>query len=166
MSRANYRLRNRNAIKRGFERLKKTADFTCRNVVVNMGRDGLIQLVDAHRLLIDGHDGHHLHLIEENTLGYAVAHDGMIIESGYHNGSGIEPLPGEAMEMARTFLQGLHGWRAVILSDMKWGHYDGHEEDMLNYAREVLRDKWDGGVFGSGKVETVYIIPNSIDKPS
>ena len=159
MSGPNYRLRNQNAIKRGFSHLATYANNTVRVVATNMAHDGLASLIEVHRLMIGGHDGHHFHLIEENTLGYAVAHDGVVVETGYHHGSGNEPLPGEAVEMAKIITEGTIGWRVVIISDLLWAHYDGHEEDMLNTARGVLSDKWNG-------INSIYLIPGAIPKPN
>lgn len=167
MSGPNYKVRNRNTIKKAFDNFRKYVDGVCEVVVRNITRDGIQQLVDAHRMVFGLHDGHPMHLIEENTLGYAIAHDGVIVESGYHKGSGAEPLPGEAVEMARYALEGTIGWCGIVISDLVWSHYDDHEEDMQRYAIDVIRDRWDGGVFGESaeNIRSIYVIPGSIPKP-
>lgn len=162
MSKPNYRLRNRNAIKRGFSRLSTYAKNTCEAVMVNVARDGLARLIQAHEISdqLFGHE-HNWHLDETNTLGYALAHDGVIVESGYHDGGGWR---GGALNMAKDAVSGTKGWVAVILADMQFGHYHyittPHEEDMIHWVAEAVRDDWYGGI------NSVYIIPGSIPKPS
>lgn len=161
MSRANYRVRNQNAIKRGFNKLLNYEQKMSEAVMRNIVRDGLNKLIDAHEISVQlfGHS-HNWHLDETNTLGYALAHDGKIIESGYHDGGGWR---GGALGMAQDIVRQQKGWVAVILADMQMGHYHfitiPHEEDMIHYAAEAIRDEFFAGL------DSVYIIPGSIPKP-
>ena len=155
MSKANYRLRNRNAIRRGFKNYGTYAAGVEKVVMVNMARAGLHALLEEHERT----DSLMHHSTERNTLAYALSHDGTIVESGYHNGGG-DDLPGDALEVATQIASEHSGWCAVILSDLKFGFYNvALEEDLLNAARGDIENAW------SGMFESSFLIPGAITKP-
>ena len=160
-SRTNYKARNSTTIKRAFANFKAREEALCEVMMRNAARDGLNKLIEAHELSVQlfGHE-HSMHLDETNTLGYALAHDGTIVESGCHEGGGFR---GGALGMAQDLVRGKKGWVAVILADMQFGHYHfneiPHEEDMLYWTAEAVRDEFYGGL------NSVYVIPGSIPKP-
>ena len=154
----NYKSRNANAIKRGFKNFGSYAAHMEDVVMRNMARDGLFALLREHNL----HDEFLNHPQEKDTLAYALAHDGMIIESGYHNGK-EDDLPGDALNQARQVASAHKGWCAVILSDMQYGWYSVVlEEDLLNAARGDIEDNYSRSLFGNSE----YFIPGAIPKPS
>ncbi len=156
MSNPRYKVRNKNAIERGFKSLKTQADSTENVVMRNIARDLLHQLLRFH----DEYDAVN-HQVEENTLAYALAHNGTIVESGFHRGGDKDDLPGDALEQATDVATSNHGWVAVILSDMM-GFYDfPKEEDMLHDTASEIDNRWGTGLHGSSK----YLTPGAIQKP-
>jgi hypothetical protein len=152
----NNQRKNKSAFKRGFESLRKYADGMSEVVMRNMARDGLNALLYEH----DTHESNMHHATEKNTLAYALAHNGVLVESGYHNG-GEDDLPGDALENAIKLACEQSGWCAVILSDLNGGWYNvALEEDLLNAARGDIQDNW-GGFFGNE-----YLTPGAVPKPS
>lgn len=156
MSRANYKVRNRNAIKRGFEWLGKYEAGICDVYMRNIARDMLTQLLRFH----DENDELH-HKEEKNTLAYALAHDGAVVESGFHNGS-EDDLPGRALEIATGILSGTHGWVAVVVSELEGWYNIADEEDMLHSTASEIQQKSLSSLFGSSEYLTIGAIP----KPS
>lgn len=130
-----YKSQNTAAIKRGFEWLRKYSDEVIRNGMINIARAGLLFLVDAHEMFNIGED--HSHLSEDNTLAWAVAHDGSIVESGDLQGGGSD-MPGNARTEAEGIISQTTGWVAVIYSDMKGWYRADWEEEYLNYSREMV----------------------------
>ena len=90
-------------------------------------------------------------------MGYALAHDGIIVESGFHEGGGSR---GEALSMAQDAVRGKKGWVAVVLSDMQMVHYIFNaEEDALREVVVAIRDEFAAGA------NSVYVTPGAIPKP-
>lgn len=152
----NYKVRNRNAIKRGFTNLKSYGEKMSEVVMRNMARDGLHSLLNEH----DIHEAYLNHTCEDNTLAYALAHNGAIIESGYHNG-GDDELPGDAKAQAEEIARSHNGYCAVILSDMMGWYKITLEEDLLNAARGDIQDHYGSNLFGKSE----YLVPGAIPKP-
>ena len=158
MSKANYRKRNQTAIKRGFKSLQSYAEGMSDIVMRNIARDGLNKLIEMHEISAQYLD-HNLywHLDESNTMGYALAHDGIIVESGFHEGGGSR---GAALSMAQDAVRGKKGWVAVVLSDMQQMHYIfSAEEDALREVVTAIRDEFAAGA------NSVYVTPGAIPKP-
>ena len=152
----NYRVRNRNAIKRGFTNLESYGEKMSEVVMQNMARDGLRALLYEHDL----HDSFLNHPAEKNTVAYALAHNGSIIESGYHNG-GEDDVPGNALQQAEALARTRNGFCAVILSDMMGWYNFALEEDLLNAARGDIQDNYASNLFGTRE----YFVPGAIPKP-
>lgn len=156
----NYKLRNSNKIKKGFERLSERANSISEVIMRNAARDGLNKLIEAHEMALQLVGGNReFHLVENNTLAYALAHNGAIVESGYHNGGGER---GGALGMAKEAVSNsAEGWKAAIVSDIQMGHYYlDDEEDLIHIAAESVRDELYGGP------NSEYITPGAIPKPS
>lgn len=153
MSKANYRTRNKSAIARGFRKLQKDAENTCGVFMRNVARDMLMQLLRFH----DEHERLH-HVDEKNTLAYALAHNGTIIENGYHHG-GEDDLPGQAMEIAQSIVSGAKGWVAVVVSEMQGWYNYADEEDMLHSTASEIQKKSLSSLFGASEYLTVGAIP-------
>lgn len=154
--------KNQTSIKRGFEKLKSYAvgkdgkGGMARVVMTNIARDGLRALLYEHDL----HESNMAHPSEKNTLAYALSHDGVIIESGYHNG-GEGDMPGDALSEAIAIASRGKGWMAVVLSELNFGFYNvALEEDLLNAARGDIESAW-SNMFGSD-----YLVPGAVEKPS
>ena len=102
---------------------------------------GLVQLAkSALDFLVSDHDYGMAHTLEDNTLAYAVAHDGWIIASGYHEGG--DGIMGRAREMAEDLASEVEGWCAIILSEMEGYYRVDYENDMLNDTIIDTRDKF------------------------
>jgi hypothetical protein len=105
---------NRAVIDNAFDRFRKRKDTIVQAGIVKLAEAGLEYLLEAHDLEPQAHH----HPEEENTMAYAVAHDGQIVASGCHHG-GISPdFPGEAEQKARDLVSGKSGWTVLIISDM------------------------------------------------
>jgi hypothetical protein len=130
-----YKSKNKATIKRAFSRFRSISEDAIRNGMVNIARTGLLFLVDAHEMF--NIQELHNHLNEDNTLAWAVAHNGSIIESGDLLGGGSD-MPGNAELEARNLLGGTTGWVAVIYSDMKGWYRADWEEEYLNYSRDMI----------------------------
>lgn len=157
MSKARYRVRNKNAISRGFKSLSAHANGTADVVIRNMGRAGLANLLYAHELS-EYLSEHPIHpKSSDDMLAYAVARDGSILESGRHRSDNPE-FHGSAEEWARNQAASEKGRIAVVLSDMR-GPFDDHEIDMLLMAEEYIAEDWGDGV------SSKFLSPGSVNKP-
>jgi len=118
--------KNESTIKRAFARLQERKDTIIREGMINLAKAGLEYLVAVHNM----HEMFMAHTTETDTLAYAVAHDGLIVASGCHNG-GDDDLPGSATDAAISILSGTSGWVAVILSEMEGYYRVDYEQDFL-----------------------------------
>ena len=116
---AGYSTQNRNTITKSFQRLRKSEDA--------ISREGMVRVVKAGM---------------ENTLAYAIAHDGVVVESGRHNGIGSDDMPGEAQSKAASLLSGTTGWTAVILSEMEGWYRVDWEMNFLHSSADEIRNKF------------------------
>lgn len=80
------------------------------------------------------------HITEENTMAYAVAHDGQVLAAGHNQGDGDAPTVSEAVgraeEYAREFSSmesGPTSWVIVLFSQME-GWYKWNMEMNFYYA--------------------------------
>lgn len=126
---------NRMAIKRGFSKFRKGAEEVIRGGMINIAEAGMLFLVDAHEMFNISDE--HNHINEDDTLAWAVSHDGIIVASGNYMGGG-DDLPGSARQEAINLLHGTTGWVAIIYSDMQGWYRADWEEDYLNYSRENI----------------------------
>lgn len=133
-----YRTQNRNTITKSFRRLRNSEERTMREGMVKVAKAGMDYLLEAH----DNHPIAHEHPEEENTMAYAVAHNGTIVESGNHHGSGSEDMPGNALSKAASLLSGTQGWTAVILSEMEGWYRADWEINFLQSSADEIRDKF------------------------
>jgi hypothetical protein len=128
---------NKRAIYRGFLRLHTTMEKTASEGMRRVGKAALDLVVQAHR----EHDPGLMHLHEDNTLGYAVARDGVVYDSGKYSVNS-EYDPGFASETASDIASTTKGFVAVMLSDMGSSWYRDHMEiGFLFEARDEIRDK-------------------------
>lgn len=132
---AGYLQQNRSAIRRGFNRLRKDENTIIKKGMVEIAKAGLEYLVDAH----NQHSANMLHPHEENTMAYAIAHDGTIVKAASYKGKGVDDLPGDAMNMATGLLSGTSGWVAVILSEMEGWYRVDYENGFLQYSADQVR---------------------------
>lgn len=134
---------NKKAIERGFSSFLKRTQDRIRIGMRNIAQAGLLFLVDAHELF-NIQDGHN-HLNEDDTLAWAVAYNGSIVDAG--DLEGMTDLPADdderygvisATEEAKKALRGSSGWVGIIYSSMMgWYRWDW-ETDYLNYSAQML----------------------------
>lgn len=129
--------RNKDVISKAFARLKRSEERTVHEGMVRLAQAGMAFLVEAHDYFRDGLH----HPEEDDTMGYAVSHDGVIIESGSFHGGG-DDLPGDAMNKARRILSGTNGWRAVILSEMEGWYRVDWEMDFLHASADEVKSNF------------------------
>ena len=77
-------------------------------------------------------------------MGYAIAHNGVIVESAGYNGGGYDDdMPGLAHEEAERLLAGTKGWAVIIISDMdKFWYNEGWEIDFLHYSADEVAENF------------------------
>ena len=134
---AGYQSRNKGVIAKAFARLKKSEEETVFRGMIRLAQAGMSFLVEAHD---NFRDGLH-HPEEDDTMAYAVSHDGVIVESGSFRGGG-DDMPGDAMNKARRLLAGTSGWRAVILSEMEGWYRVDWEMDFLHVSADEVRSNF------------------------
>lgn len=131
---ASYASKNRQVIKNAFNNLLKDEKEIIRDGMCKLAEAGLSYLIEAHEF----HSALMNHTTETDTMGYAVAFDGVIVASGSHDGGG-DDMPGAARDTAQALLAGTQGWVAIILSDMEGWYRVDYEEDFLGYAFEEVK---------------------------
>ena len=117
---------NKATIERAFARLQERKDAIIREGMIRLAKAGLEYLVEVHNM----HEMFMQHVTENDTMAYAVSHNGQIIASGYHNG-GEDGFPGSADTIATSLLTGTSGWVAIILSEMEGYYRVDYEQDFL-----------------------------------
>jgi len=141
-----YEAQNNATIERAFTRFRQLEYERVRTGMISVAQAGLLFLMDAHEMY--NIQGEHHHLNEDNTLAWAVAYNGTIINSGdlqgaMGQGDVFDEIPGEAKEEAETVLKGTRGWVGIIYSSMMgWYRWDW-EEAYLNYSREMVSADFD-----------------------
>ena len=131
---ANYSAKNQKTIATAFARFQRTEEEIVRNGMIRLAQAGLAFLVEAHEQFQPGL----YHPEEDDTLAYAVAEDGVIVESGSYNGEGGD-IPGDARNKAVKLLSGTRGWVAVILSEMEGWYRVDWEMDFLQLSADEVR---------------------------
>ena len=134
---AGYQSRNKGVITKAFARLKRSEEDVVFQGMVKLAEAGMAFLVQAHDSFRDGLH----HPEEDDTMAYAVSHDGVIIGSGSFNGGG-DDIPGDALGKARRILDGTTGWRAVILSEMEGWYRVDWEMDFLHVSAEEVKENF------------------------
>ena len=129
--------RNRSVIDKAFARLQRSEEDVIRNGMYGLLNAGLHYLNEAHGLI---HSGMY-HVGEKDTLGWALVHDGQILEVVAHDGRKWTPY-GDALhrleDIARQFNK---GWVGIVLSDManNWYRVD-YEYDYLAYSVDRIEE--------------------------
>ena len=124
-------------ISRAFARFQKSEEDIVKNAMYGILNAGLHYLEEAHGLL---HEGER-HKGENDTLGWALVHDGQILETVSHSGAEWTPY-GDALhrleDIARQFNK---GWVGIVLSDManNWYRVD-YEYDYLAYSVDRIEE--------------------------
>ena len=129
--------RNRAVIDRAFAKFRKREEDIIKNAMYGILNAGLHYLEEVHGLL---HEGER-HKEENDTLGWALVHDGQILETVSHSGAEWTPY-GDALhrleDIARQFNK---GWVGIVLSDManNWYRVD-YEYDYLAYSVDMVEE--------------------------
>ena len=128
---------NKRAIYRGFLRLHTTMEKTASEGMRRVGKASFELLIQKHA----ERDPDMNHLLEENTMAYAVARDGVVFDSDKHSGRG-DYDPGMALEMATSMAEtASKGFVSVLTSDMINDWYDGDlEMGFLHEIRNEIRE--------------------------
>ena len=135
---ATYQAQNKSTIARAFSRFRKEEEKIISEGVVRLAKAGLDFLLEAH----ENYPKPLLHPGETDTLGYAVAHNGVIVNSAAHVGGDTGDMPGSAKEEAERLLAGTVGWVIMVLSDMEnWYRWD-LEMDFLQYSADEIRSNF------------------------
>lgn len=131
---AKYQTQNKNTIARAFLRFRKEEESIIREGMARVAKAGMDYLVQAHEQFQSGLH----HPDEDDTMAYAVAHDGVVVESGAYNGGGGD-IPGDAKNKAIELLSGSKGWTAIIISDMEgWYRVDWEMGFLQSSADEIM----------------------------
>lgn len=133
-----YEQRNRQVIQRSLSRLQASEEATILDGMMKVVEAGLEFLVEIH----EDYSPHMSHLHETDTLGYALAHEGIIVKSGMHSGGDYLDLPGRAMEEAQDLLSTTHGWAAIILSEMRGWYSVNLEITFLSYSADMVKQNF------------------------
>ena len=135
---AGYSAQNSRVIRKAFDRFRKEDEDIIRHGMLLVAKAGIDHLVEAHARKSEDLN----HPQEEDTMGYAVAHNGTIVASFGYNGGGTDDMPGQAREEAERLLAGTTGWRAIILSDMEGWYNVDWEEGFLYISSEEIRNNF------------------------
>ena len=129
---ANYESANNNVISKAFSRLKANEEEIVKKGMYGLLEAGLEYLNDAHEVWM-----HHEN--EADTLGWALIHDGEILEIVSQVKG--EPTPyGNAIGRLQEIASGVtDGWVGIILSDMTndWYRVDWEMGFLFQSADEV-----------------------------
>lgn len=121
------RQKNRSVISKAFSEFEKFEEKYIREGMVRLAKAGLDYLVEVHK----AHAMFMYHPDEDNTMAYAVAHNGSIIASDAHNGGDSDDMPGTAQATAERLLSDTSGWVVLILSEMEGYYRFDLEEDFF-----------------------------------
>lgn len=137
---ATYQSRNNNVINAAFRRFKEQYHQTMVEGLTEIAKKALAYLVELH----ESDPTHHEHIIETNTIGYAVGCDGSVVISSFgHPGDG-DGRTGHASELAESVILGKKsGWSVVVLSEMEgWYNEDFERLVLLGKTVEFTRDNF------------------------
>lgn len=132
----NYRGRNATTINKAFKRFARSEEDIIRNGMFNVAKAGMDYLIEAHNAFKPGL----LHTKENDTLAYAVAHDGTVQMMGFHSGG--EGKTGWARNAAASALSGTTGWVAIILSEMYGWYKVSYELNFLSYSAAEIKSNF------------------------
>ena len=99
MSKASNQRKNASTIDYAFKRFKVNAEATILDGMEKLAHAALDYLIDAH----NNHAMFMAHTTQTDTMAWALAHNGQVRRSGYHNG-GDGDLPGSA-SVRRVFAE-------------------------------------------------------------
>ena len=144
-----YRTTNKQTIERAFKTFSLQADSYIERGMRDIAVAGLEYLVEAHEMYEYGSGavdengntdrGFEFHIHEENTMAYAVAHNGKVISAGKYNGRGNDgDITGIAMEQASAIASASIGWVAIIYSEMDGWYKMEKEQDYQRYSRQQI----------------------------
>lgn len=124
------------AIKRGLQRFRISKDEIIMKGMYALLDAALDYLQDAHAVLHEGAAWRHPN--ESNTLGWALVHNGAIIEAVSQSKGPITPHGDALASLERIASHVGEGWVGIVCSDMQNGWYRvDWEEDFLNYTVEM-----------------------------
>lgn len=128
---------NSAVIDKAFARLCKSEETVALNGMHGLLLAGLGYLEEAHGLI---HGGER-HTEENDTLGYALVHDGNILEVVSHSGKEWTPNGNAIQRLEQVASRSRKGWVGIILSDMTndWYRVD-YEMDYLAYSADNIRE--------------------------
>ena len=135
---AGYSAKNKKTIERAFAKFRKEDEDIIRHGMLLVAKAGIDYLVEAHTRT--GEDLNHPK--ESDSMGYAVAHNGMVIASYGYSGDESYNLPRQAREEAERLLAGTTGWRAIILSDMEGWYNVDWEEGFLSMSADEIKNNF------------------------
>ena len=140
MEHSKYRSENVKTIREAFKNFVKNKDRVIEAGMCRLLDAALDYLHDAHEMQREGL--HHEN--ESNTLGWALVHNGQIVEAVSQSKGPYTPK-GDALksleEIASTFST---GWVGIVLSDMKNGWYRvDWEVKFLNYSSQMTAQTFD-----------------------
>ena len=131
-----YRSENAATISKAFKRFARNEDATIREGMYNAARAGMDYLIEAHNAFKPGLQ----HTKENDTLAYAVAHDGTVQMMGFHSGG--EGKTGWARNAAASALSGTTGWVAIVLSEMHGWYKVSYEVNFLSYSAAEIKSNF------------------------
>lgn len=124
---------NISAIRRGMEKLRKNKDRVVELGMYNLLNAALDYLHDAH----ENFRADLRHENESNTLGWALVHNGQIVEAVSQSKGPLTPR-GDVLAKLQAIASGTTGWIGIVMSDVENGWYRlDWEADFLNYSREL-----------------------------
>mgnify|MGYP007102043815 CR=1 FL=1 len=136
-SASSNKARNKATIERAFSNMRSNEQSVALQGMIAAAKAGLEYLVEAHEIYEHDVNGWESHIHEQNTMAYAVAHDGRIYAAESYDGNG-DDMPGEAMRMATDILSTTTGWVAIILSEMGDWYMLEKEQDYQRYSRQQI----------------------------
>lgn len=130
--------RNRSVIEKAFARLRKSEEEIIRNGMYGLLNAGLDYLHEAHGQIHPGERHEH----ENDTLGWALVHDGNIIEVVSQAKGEFTPY-GDALGRLEEIARETKGWVGIVLSDManNWYRVDW-EYDYLSYSADMVKSRF------------------------
>lgn len=127
--------RNRSVIERAFFRFRNSEEEIIRNGMYGLLNAGLEYLHEAHGQIHPGERHEH----ENDTLGWALVHDGQILEVVSQANGEFTPY-GDALARLEEIARGTRGFVGIVLSDManNWYRVDW-EYDYLAYSADMVK---------------------------
>lgn len=138
---AKYQQQNSGVIKKSFARLQSHQQEITLHGVIELAKFGLAML-EKHHLESENVGGETAaHITDDNTMAYAVAHNGKVLASGHTEGdndfpSDVSQVVGQAEDYAREYSameSGPFTWVIVLFSQME-GWYRWSDEMSFYYA--------------------------------